>query len=395
MKILFSKSSMCEAVAPLMSGVSGKASTAATEGILIEATMPNLCRMTTFDLEKGVRLTVDVEVIEEGAAIINAAKFSQTVKAMEDGMITLQVDSKNIVSITCGHASHTMSALPAEDFPDLPKLQSVNGFTVSCRTLRGMIGKGMYAMGVNDQRPFLNGMYMCVTDGRLDIVACDSFRMAVCSTAAETVNWNQAGGELHYKFILPNKSVTELFRLLDVKQEREQDDEGEPQVKIHMFRKNIVFDLDHIIFFSRLIDAEYMDYERVIIRNHKIFVTVEREALLGALERASLITEEKLAGAVRSHVKLEVSGKLLKISAISGAGSAYDELPVLHEGEDMLIGFNNRYLMDTLRACRAEQVKLSMSSPLSSINIEPVLTEEELAAGDSELFFLLPVRMKD
>lgn len=397
MKIIFYKATMSEAVAPLMSGVSGKTTMAATEGILFEAKMPDVCQMTTFDLEKGVRTTIHVEVVEEGAAVISAAKFSQTVRAMGDGEITLTVDNKNVVTITCGHASHTMSALPASDFPDLPKLQSVNGFTMACKTLRGMIGKGMYAMGVNDQRPFLNGMYMRVTDGRIDIVACDSFRMAVCGAAAETVNWNEGAGGLNFKFILPNKSVAELFRLLDVK-DIKADENGEitePQVKIHMFRKNIVFDLGNTIFFSRLIDAEYMDYERVIIRNHKIAVTLDREELLGALERASLITEEKLAGAVRSHVKLDVSGNTLKISAISGAGSAYDEIAIKHEGDDMLIGFNNRYLIDTLRACRAEQIRISMTSALSSINIEPVLTEEEIAAGDNELFFLLPVRMKD
>ncbi len=215
MKIIFNKNDMCEAVSPLQSGVSGKTALTATEGILFEAQAPDVCRMTTFDLEKGVRLSVRVEVIEEGAAIISAAKFSQTVRAMEDGEITLSVDDRNCVSITCGRASHTMNALPAADFPDLPRLRSVNGFTVPRKTLRTMIGKCMHAMGTNDQRPFLNGMYMRVTDGRLDTVACDSFRMAVCSTPAETENRNESGDALNYRFILPNKSVGELFRLLE------------------------------------------------------------------------------------------------------------------------------------------------------------------------------------
>ena len=95
MKIIFNKNDMCEAVSPLQSGVSGKTALTATEGILFEAQAPDVCRMTTFDLEKGVRLSVRVEVIEEGAAIISAAKFSQTVRAMEDGEITLSVDDRN------------------------------------------------------------------------------------------------------------------------------------------------------------------------------------------------------------------------------------------------------------------------------------------------------------
>lgn len=394
MKITFLRSTICDAVAPLMSGISGKTSLTVTEGILIEAKLPNLCRMTTFDLEKGVQLTIEATVIEEGSAVINASRFSQTVRAMEDGFITLTVDDKNSVKVTCGKASSTMSAMSASEFPDLPRLVSANGFTVPRHTLRGMIGKGLYAMGINDQRPFLNGMYMSITDGKLDIVSCDSFRMAVCSTAAKTASQFEREGGLDIHFILPNKSVGELYKLLEVKNDTDEGEE-EPQALIHMFRKNIVFDLGGLVFFSRLIDAEYMDYNRVIIRNHTVKVQVERELLLGALERAALITEEKLAGAVRSHVKLELCESLLKISAVSGAGSSYDEIPVLHEGKDMVIAFNNRYLMDTLRACRAEQITISMTSAMSSINIEPVLTEEEIAAGDSDLFFLLPVRMKD
>ena len=328
MKIIFNKNDMCEAVSPLQSGVSGKTALTATEGILFEAQAPDVCRMTTFDLEKGVRLSVRVEVIEEGAAIISAAKFSQTVRAMEDGEITLSVDDRNCVSITCGRASHTMNALPAADFPDLPRLRSVNGFTVPRKTLRTMIGKCMHAMGTNDQRPFLNGMYMRVTDGRLDTVACDSFRMAVCSTPAETENRNESGDALNYRFILPNKSVGELFRLLDYRNEKseksseslessesgesaESRGQGEPLTRIHMFRKNIVFDLDGITFFSRLIDGEYMDYERIIVRNHRILVTVDRDVLLSALERAALITEERVPGAVRSSVRLDIVGGML------------------------------------------------------------------------------------
>lgn len=412
MKIIFNKNDMCEAVPPLQSGVSGKTALTATEGILFEAQAPDVCRMTTFDLEKGVRLSVRVEVIEEGAAIISAAKFSQTVRAMEDGEITLSVDDRNCVSITCGRASHTMNALPAADFPDLPRLRSVNGFTVPRKTLRAMIGKCMHAMGTNDQRPFLNGMYMRVTDGRLDTVACDSFRMAVCSTPAETENRNESGDALNYRFILPNKSVGELFRLLDYRNEKseksleslessesgesaESREQGEPLTRIHMFRKNIVFDLDGITFFSRLIDGEYMDYERIIVRNHRILVTVDRDVLLSALERAALITEERVPGAVRSSVRLDIVGGMLKVSAVSGLGSSYDEMSIRHEGDDLTIAFNNRYLMDSLRACRAGDVRLSMSTSLSSINIEPVLSEEETAAGESELYFLLPVRTKE
>ena len=98
-----------------------------------------------------------------------------------------------------------------------------------------------------------------------------------------------------------------------------------------------------------------------------------------------------MAGSVRSHVRLELDGQLLKISATSGTGSSYDEIPVGHNGDDLVIAFNNRYLIDSLRACGSDRVKISMSTPLSSINIEPG-DDDSL---DEDLFMLLPVRMKD
>ena len=149
--------------------------------------------------------------------------------------------------------------------------------------------------------------------------------------------------------------------------------------------------LGDLTFFSRLIDGEYIDYDRVIINSHRIGVEVDKNALLSALDRAALITEEKIANSVRSHVKLQLDGDLLKIFANSTAGSTYDELPVVHEGEDLVIAFNNRYLIDSLRACTADRVKISMTSALTSINIEPLDKKDDY----SELFFLLPVRMKE
>ena len=81
----------------------------------------------------------------------------------------------------------------------------------------------------------------------------------------------------------------------------------------------------------------------------------------------------------------------IKISAISTMGSTYDEVEVGHEGDDLLIAFNNRFLIDSLRACDAERVRISMTSALTSINIEPEEEKEE----ESQLFMLLPVRMRE
>jgi DNA polymerase-3 subunit beta len=116
--------------------------------------------------------------------------------------------------------------------------------------------------------------------------------------------------------------------------------------------------------------------------------------LLSALDRAALVTEEKIAGSVRSHVKLEIAENAMKISAVSTAGSTYDELNVEHDGDNITIAFNNRYLIDSIKACESESIVLTMSTALTSMNIEPTENDYE-QKGSDEIFMLLPVRTKD
>lgn len=387
MKIIFNRTEISSAVAPLMCAVSGKSAMTAIEGILIEAKFPDVCTMTTYDLQKGVRITVEAKVLEEGRYIINAQKFVQTLRVMDGEEITLTVDAKLSASIVSGRSSHKMIALEGDDFPKILELTSDRSFMVSQAVLKKMIAKVDFAMGINDQRAVLNGTYFKISDESIMLVSCDSFKLAKCRQRTELVNKNTNGNEhLEYSFIVPVKTVNELFKLLS--------DDEEALTQIFVTRKHIVLLIGEITFFSRLIEGEYIDYDRIIIKNHANIMTVDKKDILGALERAALVTEEKIAGSVRSHVKLDVSGEVLKVSAVSTAGSTYEEIYIDHDGADILIAFNNRYLMDSIRACESDQIKVSMSSPLTSMNIEPMENDYD-ENGSDEIFMLLPVRMKD
>lgn len=384
MKIIFNRQKILNEISPLMCAVSGKATLTAIEGILIEAKNPDTCTMTTYDLEKGVRITVDATVLEEGSYIINAQKFFQTLKVMNSDEITLTVDNKLSVCIASGRSSYKMSALPASDFPQIPTLKSQLGFSLRQSVLKEMFAQTMYAMGVNDQRQILNGICLRVTDEKIMLVSCDSFKLAKCIRTTDIGNENKDHEDVSFLFIIPNKTVNELYKLLA-------SDDEDAVVKIYYMRKYIIIELDGIIFFSRLVEGEYIDYNRIIIKNHTVKISMDKDELLSALERAALVTEERIAGNTRSHVKLDVNGHILAISANSAIGSTYDEVEIAHEGGDMFIAFNNKYLIDSVRACRAERITISLSSALTSINIEPEENEE----GSEDVFMLLPVRMKD
>lgn len=384
MKIIFNRQEICNAVTPLMCAVSGKSTLSAIEGILIDAADDGTCTLTTFDLEKGMRLSIHADVEEAGSYILNAQKFSQTMRVMEGENVTLTVTPNLQACIASGKSTHRMNALAGKDFPALPPLETEDGFTVSQAVLREMISKCMYAMGTNDQRAVLNGCYFKVTTDNLLAVSCDSFKLAKCSVTVPIENGNANGSKLNHAFILPTKSVNELYRML-------KDDERET-VRVTKTLRNIVFHFADTVFFSRLIDGLYIDYDRIIITNHKITLKLNRERMIAALERAALVTEEKVVGSVRAHVRLEIAGDILKISAASSLGETYDEVALdAHEGPDLVIAFNNRFLIDSLKSCTADEVKISLSTPLSSINIEPAEEKEEV----HELFMLLPVRMKE
>ena len=384
MKVIFDRQAILNATAPLLAATAGKSTLAATEGIKIEAISPDTCILTTYDLEKGMRTTIEAKVIEEGTFVVNAQKFNQTMRVMNGNEVTLTVDRNLCATIECGKSSHKMMALRGEDFPEIPRLESNLGFSVKAGVLKDMFTKVMYAMGVNDQRNVLNGCYIEVEQNKLLLVSCDSFKLAKCLLHTEIENNNADGSDIRFRFIVPVKTVNELYKLLGAN--------ADEQVRIHMMRKHMVFYFENLVFFSRLVDGEYIDFDRIIIRQHKIYIDLDREELLSALDRAALITEERVSGALKANVKLQLDGPVLKVLASSAAGSTYDEIDINHEGADLIIAFKNRYLTDSVRACESDRIRIALSSHLTSVNIEPIGEE----GSDSEdLFMLLPVRMKD
>ena len=370
-----------------MCAASTKNTLPAIEGILMR-TMGDVVEMTTFDLEKGVRVHCEAEIFEEGFVILNAQKFNAIIRAMGGSEIEVIVDKNLATTILCGSSSYQMQAMRGEDFPGLPLLQSERSFMLPEGILRALIGQTSFAVASHDQRAALNGAFFRVTEGQLLLVGCDSVRLAHCAAHIDIENKSTGGQALNFSFIVPGKTLAELTRFLDA--EVEGDDL--PLVRCYLTRKHIIFAFPEMTLFSRIIDSEYLDYNRVISGSDPNCATLDRAALLGALERATLVTEEKVIGQVRSWVKLTFGGPKVEISAISSTGKIYDEVDAVYEGEELEIGFNNRYLLDTLRACTAERISLYLISPLMRMIIRPAEGEETLT---DQLFMVVPVRMRD
>ncbi|MBQ4324338.1 MAG: DNA polymerase III subunit beta [Clostridia bacterium] len=380
MKIVFTKQELLENLYPVMGTVSNKNTITSLEGVLIETMGGNTVRFSTYDMNKGTRTVFEAtEVVEGGSYIINAQRLMQIIKVMDNGEITLEVDQKLSVKISCETSNFTMYAIGGADFPGLPELSGDKGFEIEAEKLRSMIVRVLHSVSDNESRPNLCGAYFCIRQNQIKLVSCDAYSLSECTMECEIKSVGEIEEE-NFSFILPGHALNEIVKLLADKKET---------VKLYLARKHAILKTEGLIFFTRLIDGEYFDYERTKPKDQTIFVTLERDRLISGLERALLVADEKGQVSGRNYVKIEISnGKLMLIST-SSSGRVYDEMPCQHEGEEISIGFNCRYLINNVRACEADTLRLGLKSVNQAMTVVPAEEKE----GEHSFYMLLPVRM--
>lgn len=383
MKFTVHKSTFLNKLTPAMGTVSNKNTITSIEGVLLETMPDGKIRISTYDMNKGNRSTFEPTSIErEGKFIINAQRLYQTIRVLPDDEITVDINDKLNCTISCGKASFSMFAMKGEDFPNLPELSSDRGFEISSEKLRMMIGKVSHSIAELDNRPMLCGAFFKISEGKMEVVSCDSYTLSRCSILCD-INSISTNGSLGFSFIIPGHALGELSKNL-----AEGDDEA---VKFYLSRKHAIIKKGDSIFFTRTIDSEYIDYERIIPKDNDIFVTVDRERLLEGLERANIVAEEKIKGSGKSYVKISLEDQYLTITSSSVNGKVYDELDCVHDGADLEIGFNCRYLINSIKVAEGENVKISFKSATQAITIEPNEVDDEL----NYFYMILPVRMND
>ena len=381
MKVIFDKSELLAHLSPCMGCISTKSTFTSIEGVYIEAKEDNRCVICTYDMEKGMRTEFDCEVIEPGSYIVGAQDFFQYVKIMPSSDIMLEVSEKLTAKLSSGKVYFMMHALNGKEFPAFPELFSKSGFEMKQTKVRELIGHTIHSVAtIDNNHPELCGGYLSIKKEGITMVSCDSFTLAKCDMALDLPEIEE-GSEI--SLIIPGKSMIELNKLMS--------EDEEETVKIKPARRHIVFEIGDLIFFTRLIDTKYIDYNRIIQNSLPIEVVIDRAELLGSLDRASLISEKKSVGSSRSYVKLSFKDNSVKISSISLNGQIYDEIECEHTGEDIDIGFTCRYLIEALRALDCEKVRLFLKAPRICMIMIPEDKKE-----DKELRqMILPVKMAE
>lgn len=384
MKFTIHKSEFMKVLTPAMGTVSNKNTITSIEGVLIETLETGEIQISTYDMNKGVRAVCNPTDIErEGKYIINAQRLYQTLRVLPDDDITIDINEKLNCEISSGKSNFSIFAARGEDFPNLPDLISERGFEVSSSVLKKIIGKVAHSIAVQDNRAMLMGAYFKINNEGMEVVSCDSFTLSKCNINCEVNSLYNSNEAIDYSFIIPGHALSELTKILS--------DDEEDKCVVYLSRKHAIIKCDEITFFTRTIDSDYIDYNRIIPKENDIFITVNRERILSALERANIIAEEKIQGSGKSYVKITAEEESFILSSSSVNGKVFDEMDCVHEGKDIEIGFNCRYLINSVKAAEGEEIIISLKTPTQAITIQPKTEDEKF----NYLYMVLPVRMNE
>ena len=355
------------AIAVTSRAVAQKSSIPALEGLLIHADQQ--LTISGYNMQTGIRTNVFANVVEGGDIVLNARLFGDIIRRMPDDMITFTADEKMMVHVSCGDADFDILGLSAADYPDLPEVEDEYAVSMQQKVLRSMIEEVAFAVSTNESRPVHTGALFEIADMSLSMVAVDGFRLAFRREKLEKLE----GGA--FSFVCPGSALSEVKSICG---------DTEDLVTVTLGKRHILFEIGDTQLICRRLEGEFLDYRNAIPKNNPICVEVETKALLESLDRVSVVISEKLKSPVRCLFDVD----RVYLSARTGNGEAKDICPISGDGQQLEIGFNNRYLMDALRYAPADKVKMQLNTGISPCIITPV------EGGDEFLYMVLPVRLK-
>lgn len=366
MKFTCEKNQLVSAISVSSRTVAQKSAISGLEGILVRAGVKVM--LTGYNLETGITVSVDADIQETGACVMPARLFFDIVRKLPDDTVSIQVDESFKVSIKGGISSFTITALSADDYPELPDVDSEKGIRVPQNELKAMISGTIFAVSENQARPIHTGVLFEVDNDSITSVAVDGYRLALRRYLPEE------SLERTLKFVAPAAALKEVEKILG--------DTDDPAT-FYPGSKHILFTIGDATLVCRILEGEFLDWRRVLPQNNPVKLVGNVSRLTDSIERVGLVISEKL----KSPVRCKFGDNAAELRTISTIGEAYDVCPIAGDGKDLEIGFNCKYLLDALRAVPDSECTLEMINGLSPIVLNP--TE-----GNRYSYMVLPVRLK-
>ena len=370
MKFVCYKDKMIKALNSVVKGVASKTTMPILEGILIQ-TNDNEIKLTTYDLELGIEYNTECTIIEQGSIVVNAMMFTEIIRKLPDSEINISLNENNLLTIECEGALYKLATMNPEEFPELPKIEVENSITLEQSALKNMIRKTIFAVSNEENRPIFTGSLFEIKNNKLNVVAIDGFRLAL-----RTINIPVPVND--FKAVIPAKTLNEVNKILA---------DSFDMVKIGISKNQAIFEMENCKIVTRLLDGEFLNYEAVIPTNWQTRIKVERENLLNSFERISLISSSSIEKEKKYPVKVSIDIGKLTILCTNQTGDAKEEVYISTEGQNLEVGFNPKYFLDSLKAIDEEEVYIEFGT-----NVSPCLIKS--VDNSDYVYMILPIRLK-
>ena len=300
------------------------------------------------DMEIEIQTSFEVSADQDGSVTLPARKLLEIARSIEnESDVHIEVAQDKAV-FTSGRSRFTLSVLPATEFPIISPTASELTFKTNEAHLKRLLEKTQFAMAHQDVRYYLNGMLIEIRSDLVRTVATDGHRLAVADMDGEITSVDGV-----QQVILPRKAVLELNRLLNY---------TDNEIGIEITSNHIRFYLDNLVLTSKVIDGRFPDYERVIPKNSNKQVTIDRFKLKQALQRASILSNEKYRG-----IRFSFDSQQLQLQAHNPEQEvAEEDMEINYPFDPLTIGFNVSYMLDVLNNLDSEQVALNLNDENSS-----------------------------
>lgn len=338
------------------------------EGLLIEAEGESV-KISGYDLKTGIVTTVPAEVKEAGGLVLNARLFGNIIRKAPGQHITISVGSGYVTKISSELSEYEILGLPPSDYPELPAVDGGDSIEIGEALLKKMISQTNFAVSDNELRSIHTGALFETGGGMLTVVAVDGYRLAL---RREPLQNNNVPA---FNFVVPSTALDELLKIIS---------DGDENVSITLGSKYIMFTIGDTMLVSRRLEGEFLNYKNSIPQSVKYQFKVEKEELISAVERVSLIISDKQ----KNPIRCVFGSGVIKMTAATALGKASDECEMEGDGEDLEIGFNDKYLIEALKAAPADDVKLELTTGVTPCVISPA------DDGNNFLYMILPVRLK-
>ncbi|MBM7712060.1 DNA polymerase III subunit beta [Enterococcus xiangfangensis] len=295
----------------------------------------------------------ELQIAETGTIVLQARFFSEIIRRLPEATFTLEVQENHQVLITSGAAHFTVNGLDADNYPHLPVVEEQNQLKLPVHMLTKLISETVFSVSQHESRPILTGVHFTMANGQLLAVATDSHRLSQRIVPVENANND-------FDIVIPGKSLVELSRSLS---------DEEAEVEISIMENQVLFKTPSMYFYSRLLEGNYPDTNRLIPTSFNTELTFSVPTLLAAIERASLLSHEGRNNIVRLAI---ADNSVILYGNSPEIGKVEEELVYEKvEGEPLEISFNPDYMKDALRAFGDMSIKIQFISAIRPFTLEP------------------------